>query len=211
VASELTLDQFDRRLQAAAPEPLSERTVAALHTHYRSLLRWNRQTSLVGPGTLEMAVEVHYGESLAALPLLGDLEGETLVDIGTGAGFPGFVLAAARPAAVVFLVEARERKWSFLKAITSESSVAAECLLGAVDRSLPKGFPARVDYVTLRALKLSTGAWQAILSRLAGAGRILIWAGAEAPVVPSSLRLARSLDLPRTRSKRILEMVRSDE
>ena len=48
-------------------------------------------------------VERHYGESLAALPL-APAEGR-LVDLGSGAGFPGWVLAAARPGLEVTLVD----------------------------------------------------------------------------------------------------------
>ena len=203
----LSLDEFERGIRERTPEPLAPQTMAALGVHYRSLLRWNERTSLVGPGTIEQAVDVHYGESLAGLPLLVDSDGKTLVDVGSGAGFPGFVLAAARPRLRCVLAEARERKWSFLKAVATESGVSVECLLGTVDRSLPEGFPARVDYVTLRALKLSAPGWQAILGRLAPEGRVLIWAGQEEPEVPKTLRTRRVLELVGTRSKRILELV----
>jgi 16S rRNA (guanine527-N7)-methyltransferase len=187
---------------------LSDRVVAALETHYRALLRWNQHTSLVGPGTLTNAVEDHYGESLAALPLLPETRGKTIVDIGSGGGFPGFVLAAVRPEARLVLVEARERKWSFLKTVGLESGVALDCVLGTVARSLPKGFPARVDYVTLRALKLSPPAWKSLLRTLAEDARVLIWAGREAPPTPPGLRVARELSLPGSRWKRILELER---
>ena len=204
--SELTPAEFENRLRACSPEPLDAKTVSALHAHYRLLLRWNRQTSLVGPGTIDDAVETHYGESLAALPLIGAAEGKTIVDLGSGAGFPGFVLAAARPGARSVLVEARERKWSFLKAIALETALPVECVLGTLDRSLPKGFPPRVDYVTLRALKLPPRAWQTLLRTLAEKARVLIWATREDPSIPAPLRIARSLALPGSHSKRILEL-----
>jgi 16S rRNA (guanine527-N7)-methyltransferase len=201
----LTSAEFERAIRSQAPEALTASAVRALEIHYRSLLRWNERTSLVGPGTIEDALDVHYGEALAALPLLGDSDGKTLVDVGSGGGFPGFVLAAARPGLRCVLVEARERKWSFLKAVALESGIGVQCLLGTVDRTLPKGFPTRVDYVTIRALKLSAPAWQAILGRLARDGRILTWAGQEEPEVPPSFRAVRTLDLPGTRAKRIIE------
>jgi 16S rRNA (guanine527-N7)-methyltransferase len=204
----LTAAEFSRLVRAASPEALSDRIVAALDSHYRLLLRWNRQTSLVGPGSLEDAVEAHYGESLAALPLIGDAIGKTIVDVGSGAGFPGLVLAVARPAARTVLVEARERKWSFLKAVALELGMPIECVLGTVDRSLPKTFPPRVDYVTLRALKLSSHAWQRLLSTLAEDGRVLIWAGRDEPPVPPTLSVRRELPLPKARWKRILELER---
>jgi 16S rRNA (guanine527-N7)-methyltransferase len=201
---ELNLEGFSARVQACSPEVLSHGCVEALYAHYRQLLRWNERISLVGPGTLEGAVELHYGESLAALPLLPPVSGRVQVDVGSGAGFPGFVLAAARPEARTFLVEARERKWSFLKAAILESRIDAECLLGTVDRSLPTGFPARIDCLTLRALKLATRAWESLLPRIAEGGRVLVWAGREDPALPAQLRARREVPLAGSRWKRIL-------
>ena len=102
---DLSRPSFTERLRACAGEPLPERVSAALWAHYEELRRWNERISLVGPGTADEVVERHYGEALAALPLLGDAA--SLLDVGSGAGFPGFVLAAARPALEVTLVEAQ--------------------------------------------------------------------------------------------------------
>ncbi|MEL7061050.1 MAG: RsmG family class I SAM-dependent methyltransferase [Acidobacteriota bacterium] len=87
-----------------------------LEAHAGELARWNPRLSLVGPGTAHELVRRHYLESLAAWPLLlssaDDLPNHSaagaavaprgqpeaassLVDLGTGGGFPGFVLAAA--------------------------------------------------------------------------------------------------------------------
>jgi 16S rRNA (guanine527-N7)-methyltransferase len=200
------IGEFSDRIQACSAELLSTASVESLYAHYRLLLRWSDRVSLVGPGTLDDAIEVHYGESLAALPILRSAAKGTLVDVGSGAGFPGFVLAAARPDLAVTLVESRERKWSFLKASALESGVDVECLLGTVDRSLPAGFPARVEWVTLRALKLPARAWQTIASRLSNDGRVLVWAGREDPAIPEVLRIRSSVPLPGSRWKRILEL-----
>ena len=206
---ELERAEFEERLQSQSPEPLDASVLAALHAHYRLLVRWNERTSLIGPGTLDVAVDVHYGESLAALPLIPHAGPRTLVDIGSGAGFPGFVLAVARPNLRGVLVEARERKWSFLKAIAAETGIAVECLLGTVDRSLPKGFPGRVDYVSLRALTLPPRAWQALSPSLAERARALIWAGREDPQLPAGSRITRSVAVPGSRWKRILVVERA--
>jgi 16S rRNA (guanine(527)-N(7))-methyltransferase RsmG len=206
----LSPTEFADRIAGCSPEPLARAAIAALFTHHRLLLRWNERTSLIGPGTVEQLVEIHYGESLAALPLLGDGAGRTVVDIGSGAGFPGVVLAAARPSMGFVLVEARERKWSFLKAVAAETGLGYESLLGTVDRSLPPGFPARVDYVTLRALKLPARAWRPLGDSLAETARVLIWAGREDPSIPPKLRVCGGVDLSGTHSKRILELDRAE-
>ena len=202
--------EFAERLQRVAPEPLSAAAVAALYGHYRLLLRWNERVSLVGPGTLADAIEVHYGEALAALGLIPPFARGCLLDVGTGAGFPGFVLAAVRPELRVFLVEAHERKWAFLKAAVLAGGVAAECVHGAIDRSLPAGLPERLDWVTIRALKLPARGWETLTRRLAEDGRVLVWAGREDPVIPLALlRRKRAIPLPGSRWKRILELERA--
>ena len=125
--------EFERRLVSAAPGvPLEEATLRALHTHYQELRRWNRRLSLIGPGQIGAVVERHYAESLCGLELIPDGR-QSLLDLGSGAGFPGFVLAAARPDLEVFLVEARQRKWAFLEAVRRRAG-------------LHDGEPARVDH-----------------------------------------------------------------
>src|SRR5438132_9440850 len=108
----LTVEAFAAELLAHQPEPLSEAVVSALFAHYEELRRWAPRLALVGPGTAREVVARHFGESLAAVPHLPAAAGR-LVDVGSGAGFPGLVLAAARPSWTVTLVEARERKWAF--------------------------------------------------------------------------------------------------
>lgn len=96
---------------------LSPGQVAALEAHYELLLRWNRVLNLTRIQNLEEAVERHYGESLflaAHLPA-GRLR---IADVGSGAGFPGFPVAIARPDCVVTLIESHQRKAVFLREAT---------------------------------------------------------------------------------------------
>ncbi|RMH17719.1 MAG: hypothetical protein D6696_14790 [Acidobacteria bacterium] len=169
MASELPaypFDTFTCHLREMSAVPLSDATLAALYAHYQELRRWNRRLSLIGPGTAGEVLSRHYGESLAALPWLRP-EDQVLVDVGSGAGFPGFVLAAARPGLEVYLVESRERKWSFLKSAVrraeaaqaeqgaASSALSCRCINARIERSLPPALPAGIDIVTSRAAGLS--------------------------------------------------------
>jgi 16S rRNA (guanine(527)-N(7))-methyltransferase RsmG len=93
---------------------LSPAQIAALEAHYELLLRWNKTLNLTTITSLEDAVERHYCESLflgAHLPV-GNLR---VVDVGSGAGFPGFPVAILRPDCTVALVESHQRKAVFLR------------------------------------------------------------------------------------------------
>lgn len=194
-------------LAALSPEPLDGRALDALHAHYQELSVWNRHLSLIGPGTLGEILERHYGESLAALPLVPG-EAKVGLDIGSGGGFPGLVLTAARTGLEMTLIEAREKKWAFLSAAARKASLPCRCLNVRVSVPLPAGIPASLDLVTARALKLDPDVLGALAERLGPAGRVLLWLGEEDPELPATLAPGRSLNLPGSRRRRILELKR---
>lgn len=205
---DLDLDSFRQRLGEAAPDPLPPQAVEALFAHYRELRRWNRTLSLIGPGTVEEIFRRHYGESLAALPWV-PADCRELVDVGSGAGFPGFVLAAALPQVHVTLVEARQRKWAFLCAAARRAALPCLCLNARVDVSLPAGLPQQFDLVTVRALKLPPEHLQALARCLTPGGRMLLWVGEATPRLPTALRLGDEHRLPGSTRRRILELCRA--
>ncbi|HVT59953.1 MAG TPA: RsmG family class I SAM-dependent methyltransferase [Thermoanaerobaculia bacterium] len=205
---ELKRAEFAEALAAVAPEQLPERAVSALYVHYIELRRWNRRLGLIGPGTVGEVMERHYGEALAALPLL-PASARHGVDLGSGAGFPGLVLAAARPTLEMTLVEARERKWSFLVSAARKAALPCRCLNARVANPLPDGLPAEIDLVTVRALRLEPDVLGALARRLAPAGFILLWAGERDPELPPELSPAGSVPLAGTRGRRLLELRRA--
>ena len=93
---------------------LSPQQIALLESHLDLLLRWNQKLNLTAIRTREEAIERHYAESLflgTHLPA-GPLR---IVDIGSGAGFPGFPVAVLRPDCTVTLLESHQRKAVFLR------------------------------------------------------------------------------------------------
>jgi len=88
-----------------------------LATYCAELLRWNAKINLVAKAPLRETIETHFLDSLTllrVLPPLGSAQ-QPLLDIGTGAGFPGLALKAARPELPVILVEPRQKRVSFLR------------------------------------------------------------------------------------------------
>lgn len=97
------------RFQQVSPEQIE-----LLETHYNSVIHWNKRINLTRIIGLEEAVTRHYCESLflgLQLPP-GPL---TVVDVGSGAGFPGFPVAVLRPDLEVTLLESHQRKAVFLR------------------------------------------------------------------------------------------------
>jgi 16S rRNA (guanine527-N7)-methyltransferase len=203
----VSASNFSLALAACSPEPLRDRTADALYAHYQELSLWNQRLSLIGPGTADEIVERHYGEALAALPWI-PREGRAL-DIGSGGGFPGFVLAAARPGLEMTLAEAQERKWAFLVAAARRASLPCRCLNVRVGVPLPAGLPESLDVVTARALKLDPDVLAALAERLSDDGRILLWVGEEDPDLPPDLSPSGSLQLAGSRARRILQLQRT--
>jgi 16S rRNA (guanine527-N7)-methyltransferase len=195
-------------LRRLSPEPLDERAIDALYAHYRELALWNRRMSLIGPGTANEILARHYGEALAALPLL-PVAARRGLDLGSGAGFPGIVLAAARPGLEMTLVEARERKWAFLSAAARKAALPCRCLDVRVQLPLPAGLPESIDVITSRALRLDSEVWGALASRLDANGRVLLWVGEHDPELPPDLTACGSLPLAGSEKRRVLALRRA--
>lgn len=98
------------------PIPLAEvsrETAERLDAFADLLLTWNRRINLVSAQDAAGLRQRHIEDSLQLLPLLPVGQGP-LLDIGSGGGFPGLVLAAAAPGRAVHLVESDRRKAAFL-------------------------------------------------------------------------------------------------
>ena len=96
---------------------LSSSQLDALEGHYQILTHWNQRLNLTRILNIEEAVRLHYCESLfLALSLPpGPLR---IVDVGSGAGFPGIPVAILRSESSVDLVESHQRKAVFLREAT---------------------------------------------------------------------------------------------
>lgn len=89
----------------------------AIAAHVRLLLAWNEHVNLSGLRTTEQVARGHVLDALIALPALRALGGErpTLLDLGSGGGFPGLPLAVALPTGRAALVDSINKKAAFLQ------------------------------------------------------------------------------------------------
>ena len=118
-----------------------------LDAYQALLLKWQRAINLVSPSTLKNAKERHFIDSLQVLPLISQ-GAKLLYDIGSGAGFPGLVIAMARPDLSVHMIESDERKGQFLRTVSRETSTPITVHTERIERV---GLSAP-DVVTARAL-----------------------------------------------------------
>ena len=97
---------------------LDQQQIDALLLYFGELKKWNRRINLIARDTKdEQILENHFLDSLTLYPLLSQKNRASLLDVGTGAGFPGLVLAAVLPKVSFTLVEPRLKRVSFLRHI----------------------------------------------------------------------------------------------
>ena len=102
-----------------------------LEAYHALLLAWNARMDLTNVPEEEMPLR-HYADSL--LPLARDAwfpQGARLIDVGTGAGFPGMPLAIARPDLGVTLLDAQRKRCDFLQAVADKLALENVVILHA--------------------------------------------------------------------------------
>ncbi|HET7084081.1 MAG TPA: 16S rRNA (guanine(527)-N(7))-methyltransferase RsmG [Rhizomicrobium sp.] len=126
---------------------VSRETLARLKAYADVLLDWNARHNLVAKSTLPDLWRRHFWDSAQLIPLIPDAA-RTVADLGSGAGFPGLVLAAMRPDLAVTLHEATTKKCAFLQAAADRMGVKVEIANARLEDLFPRPF----DVVTARAL-----------------------------------------------------------
>jgi 16S rRNA (guanine527-N7)-methyltransferase len=134
-------------LDFARDSQVTRETLSLVNTYVDLLRQWNAHTNLVADSTLADVWRRHVWDSAQLVPLIPP-GAKTLVDLGSGAGFPGLVLAILVPDLTVHLVESIQKKCRFLEAVIAATGVKAQ-VHNARAEDL-KGLKA--DVVTARAV-----------------------------------------------------------
>jgi 16S rRNA (guanine527-N7)-methyltransferase len=132
--------------------PVSRETLARLDAFVELLLTWNAHTNLIGASTVPHLWTRHIADSLQLLRLAPD--SRIWVDLGSGAGFPGLVIACAladTPGAHVHLVESIQKKARFLNEAARLTGAPVTVHAERIERFM-EVFTGPADVVTARAL-----------------------------------------------------------
>jgi 16S rRNA (guanine527-N7)-methyltransferase len=141
------------------------------------------------------AVDVHIADSLSALALEPVTRAEAVADLGSGAGFPGVVLAVALPQARVALVESAARKCAFLERLVSALGITNARVVHARVEEWAQGVREQ-DLVVARALAPLAVVCEYAAPLLALEGTLVAWKGEVSPTeARSGERAAKMLGL----------------
>ena len=182
---------------------LDEAVVAQLLRYLTGLMKWNKAFNLTAVRDPEQMVVKHLLDSLSILPFVDE---GSLIDVGTGAGLPGLVVAIVQPQRAVTLLDSNGKKTRFLKQMAAEMQLdnvtvvqaRAEEFAGQFDRVTSRAFASLADMVNWCAHLLAPGG-----CFLAMKGQ---HPGAEIDALPAGFRVeaVRSLIVPLLHEERHL-------
>ena len=127
--------------------------VERLLVYLAELMKWSRRVNLIARDTPQaQVVETHFLDSLTLLPFLDGAGEVHLLDVGSGAGFPGLALACVRPDARFTLCEPRQKRVSFLRHVVRTLGLAnVEVVAERIEAHLAD-WPGRFTHITSRAV-----------------------------------------------------------
>lgn len=163
------------------------------------LLRWNAHTNLTAIRTPEVIVTRHFGESLFAATLLPAAT-HTVLDLGSGAGFPGIPIQLLRPDLAVTLAESQGKKAAFLQEVVRTLALPTRVLAARAETLLPEE---RFSTVVLRAVDRPVTALK-LARQLSQASILLMTTGAEATAL--QLSCIAGMRIPQTRDGVVLQL-----
>jgi 16S rRNA (guanine527-N7)-methyltransferase len=163
---------------AALKIPIPPGAIAQLVDYMLLLLKWGRLYNLTAIREPQQMLHQHLLDCLAVLPALDrhlPALGARLLDVGSGAGLPGAVLAIMRPGWHVCCVDAAAKKASFVRQVSSELSLAnlaaeharvESCELPPFDLVVSRAFASLSDFAALTRRHVGPqGCWLALKGR----------------------------------------------
>ena len=176
--------RLNEKLAQAGLGPLDPAQAGRFGEYCSLLLRWNARTNLTAIRDEDGILSRHFVESIACARALPAGVG-TLLDFGSGAGFPGIPIALCRPEIAVTLAESQGKKAAFLREAvrtlgigTAVHSGRAELLTTGFDCVTLRAVDRMPEAVRAAAARLSPGGWLALMTTETEMARLQAVSGA---------------------------------
>ncbi len=190
---------------------LSERQVQQFLIYLKELLQWNQVTNLTSITDPQEIIIKHFVDSLTGLAAFNFPPHSTVIDVGTGAGFPGIPLKIARNDIQLILIEPTQKKCSFLHSIIGILKLNnTGVFTGTIRQYAAQREFVQGDVITVRALRLEEIEESAI-TVLKKTGKLLLY-GAEKAINRLASKLfaiesEKSFSLPKDQGHRVITVL----
>lgn len=132
---------------------LNEKALERFDTYARLLVDWNEKINLTAITDPDEIVIKHFVDSLTVFSAINIPEGSKIIDVGTGAGFPGVAMLIARPDLDVTLLDSTNKKLNVIRDILEKISLEANVMhKRAEEAGQSKDFREQYDFATARAV-----------------------------------------------------------
>lgn len=151
------MDQITVTLKKAAAEigfALTEEQINSFNNYYQLLIEWNKKINLTAITEPKEVAVKHFIDSLTCLKIVAIPPGAKILDIGTGAGFPGIPLKIFRPDLNITLMDSLNKRVTFLNEVITNLGLTDIRALHdrAEDFGRKKEQREKYDYVISRAV-----------------------------------------------------------
>ncbi|MBQ8574844.1 MAG: 16S rRNA (guanine(527)-N(7))-methyltransferase RsmG [Clostridia bacterium] len=132
---------------------LDETALARLNKYAEMIVETNKTLNLTAITEPDEMLYKHFVDSLSLLTVIDLKEGAKVIDVGTGAGFPGVVLLIARPDIKITLMDGTNKRLNFIQSVLDEIGLNAEILHSRAELAgKDKAYREKYDFVTARAV-----------------------------------------------------------
>lgn len=197
--------------------PLTPRQLEQLATHFALLLRWNQKINLTSLRRPEEIATRHFEESLFLLKVVpcetclssgASAQEGLLVDVGSGAGFPGLPAKIACPSLAAVLLEPNKKKSAFLKEVVRHCGLeSVEVRTERLEEAVEGDLAGKASLVTLRAVKPRRELLHNLTKLLAPGGWLALFLGdsdATAVATTPGFHWSTPVAIPHTQRRVIL-------
>ncbi|MBN2092534.1 16S rRNA (guanine(527)-N(7))-methyltransferase RsmG [candidate division KSB1 bacterium] len=158
---------------------LSSEQLTLMNQYLNLLVAWNERTNLVSRNDAQYLVERHLLESIAVATVSDFMMNSIVMDLGSGAGFPGIPLKILRPDLEITLIDSKRMKFLFLKEVIRQLNLNKAEVLCARVESLNASFLNRFDFIVCRAVATLSELWNWSAKYLKQDGKLLAMKGGD--------------------------------